>query len=218
MDIKDLKKAWNQVSEDRTAKAELTEERIRELLSSRTENLMERIDKNIRIGFAILFVIIVSIIICDFIVVKNPDSVSGSTIPFWVTILDRVINLMIFIVFLIFVLRYRQIRKKCEVVCNLRQALEKVIEIFTTYNRLFVFVLIIFLLASASGYIAGFYKGINFENPQGAFLPVAIISGIVTLALFTGLLFLIIRWIFRKMYGKYLDRLKETLKELDELD
>lgn len=218
MDIKDLKKAWKQVSAEDTGRAELSEEKIRELLSSRTETLMEKIDRNIRVGFAILFVIIVAIIIWDFFVTKTPDSGSLPAIPVWVTYLDRTMNLLIFILFLVFVIRYQQIRKKCEVVCDLRHALEKVIKVLTTYNRLFGFVLVIFLMASASGYIAGFYKGAHVEAPSGGYLPVTIISGIITLAVFTGLLFLLLRWIFRKMYGKYLDQLKNTLRELDELD
>lgn len=220
MDIKDLQKAWNKMSAETSGKEELTEEKIMELLSNRTASLMERIDKNIRWGFAILFVILTTMVIWDFLISENSESVAGSQvlIPEWVTYLDRGINLLIFILFFVFVIRYQQIRKKCQVVCNLRQALEKVIKVLTTYKRLFSFVLIIFLLSSATAYVAGFFKGIHVDSTSGVSLPVAIISGIVTLGLFTGMLFLLLRWIFRKMYGNYLSQLKETLKELDELE
>jgi hypothetical protein len=202
------------------ATKQLTDEKIKKLLSSRTTNLMERIDKNIRWGFAILFVVLISMVIWEFLISKNSEAVYGShiSIPEWVTYLDRGINLLIFILFFVFVIRYQQIRKKCQVVCNLRQALEKVIKVLTIYKRLFIFVLIIFLLSSATAYIAGFFKGIHVDSAAGVSLPVAIISGVVTLGLFTGLLFLLLRWIFRKMYGNYLSQLKETLRELDELE
>lgn len=220
MDIKDLQKAWNKMSAETSGKDELTEEKIMELLSNRTASLMERIDKNIRWGFAILFVILTAMVIWDFLISGKSDIVSGSqvSIPEWVTSLDRGINFLIFILFFVFVIRYQQIRKKCQVVCNLRQALEKVIKVLTIYKRLFIFVLIIFLLSSATAYIAGFFKGIHVDSAAGVSLPVAIISGVVTLGLFTGMLFLLLRWIFRKMYGNYLSQLKETLKELDELE
>ena len=220
MDIKDLQKAWNKMSAETSGKEELTEEKIMELLSNRTASLMERIDKNIRWGFAILFVILTSMVIWDFFISENSEAVSSSRIyiPVWVTYLDLGINLLIFILFFVFVIRYHQIRKKCQVVCNLRHALEKVINVLTTYKRLFSFVLIIFLLSSATAYIAGFFKGIHLGSTSGVSLPVAIISGVVTLGLFTGMLFLLLRWIFRKMYGNYLSQLKKTLRELDELE
>jgi hypothetical protein len=220
MDIKDLQKAWNRMSAETSGKEDLTEEKIRELLSTRTANLMERIDKNIRWGFAILFVILTSMVIWDFFISENSEAGSGTqvSIPEWVTYLDRSINFLIFVLFFVFVIRYQQIRKKCQIVCNLRQALQKVIKVLTTYKRLFSFVLIVFLLSSATAYIAGFFKGIHVDSTSGVSLPVAIISGVVTLGLFTGLLFLLLRWIFRKLYGNYLSQLKETLKELDELE
>jgi hypothetical protein len=220
MDINDLKNTWNQISADNSGHELLTDERIKELLSSRTTNLMERIDKNIRWGFAILFLIITLILIWDFFLAKNAGLQIDEqvSIPEWVTILDRGINILIFMLFLLFVIRYHYIRRKCEDGCTLRQALIKVIKVLTTYKRLFGLALVIFLLASATGYIAGFYKGIHVEGQSGAYLPVAIILGVVTLLLLTLMLFLLLRWVFRKLYGDYLDQLQKTLRELDELD
>lgn len=219
MEINDLRKAWRKMSEDASEQKELTEDKIMELLSTRTASLMERIDKNIRIGLLVLFVIITMIIVWDFLSIRLTGLPHGNQleIPLWVSLLDRGVNFLIFALFLIFVIRYHQIRVSCEAGCNLRQALEKVIKILVTYKRLFSFALIVFLLSSATGYIAGFYKGIHLKDSHGIYLPVAIMLGILTLLLFTGLLFLMLRWIFRKLYGNYLTRLQETLMELDEL-
>jgi hypothetical protein len=218
MEIKDLKKAWNQIS-NTSGQEQLTDEKIRQLLSSRTANLMERIDKNIRIGFALLFLIIVAMIIFDFYMVSNQEIGAAGLpgIPRWVTLLDRGTNLFIFILFIVFVIRYRYTRKKCDAACNLRQGLIQVIQVLTTYNRLFVLALVMFLLASASGYVAGYYTGITAGTPSEFFQPFSIIFGIITLILLTGFLFLLIRWIFRKIFGQYLAQLRETLRELDEL-
>jgi len=220
MDINDLKNAWNQISADNSDHEQLTDERIKELLSSRTSNLMERIDKNIRWGFAILFLIITGIIIWDFFLSKNSGMVIDNqvSIPEWVSILDRGVNILIFMLILLFVIRYHHIRRKCLDGCSLRQELIKVIKVLTTYKRLFGLVLIIFLLVSATGYIAGFYKGIHVQGQSGAYLPVAIVLGVITLFLITLLLFLLLRWVFRKLYGNYLNQLQKMLRELDELD
>lgn len=219
MEMKDLKKAWSHISNKPAGQEQLTDEKIRQLLSSRTASLMERIDKNIRIGFDVLFVIIVSMIIFDYFIASNQQEGTGRIpgVPGWITFLDRGINLLIFILFIAFVVRYRHIRRKSDASFNLRQRLMQVIQVLTTYNRLFVFALVIFLIASASGYIAGYYTGITAGTPSEFFHPFSIIFGILTLFLLTGFLFLLLRWIFRKFYGKYLTQLKETLKELDEL-
>ena len=218
MEIKDLQKAWSQIS-NTAGQEQLTDEKIRHLLSSRTANLMERIDKNIRIGFAVLFVVILTMIVFDFFMASHPDTIRAGLpgVPRWVSLLDRGINILIIILFIVFVLRYRYTGKKCDAASNLKQGLKQVIQVLTSYNRLFVFALVIFLLASASGYVAGYYIGITAVAPSEFFQPFSIIFGIITLSLLTGFLFLLIRWIFRKFFGQYLTRLKETLKELDEL-
>ncbi len=220
MDIKDLKNAWNQISAGTSDREQLTDKKIRELLSTRTANLMERIDKNIRWGFAFLFLTITVIMIWDFFLVKNAglQIEQHMSIPAWVSILDRGINILIFMLFLLFVIRYHYIRRKCVEGCSLRQELIKVIKVLTTYKRLFGLALVIFLLASATGYIAGFYKGISVQGQTGAYLPIAIVLGVVILFLLTLFLFLLLRWVFRKLYGNYLDQLQKTLRELDELD
>ena len=220
MDINDLKNAWNQISADNSGHEQLTDERIKELLSSRTTNLMERIDKNIRWGFAILFLIITGIMIWDFFLAKNAGLQIDKQviIPEWVSFLDRSVNILIFMLILLFVIRYHYTRRKCLDGCSLRQELIKVIKVLTAYKRLFGLVLIIFLLVSATGYIAGFYKGIHLQGQSGAYLPIAIVLGVITLFLLTLMLFLLLRWGFRKLYGNYLDQLQKMLRELDELD
>jgi len=220
MDIKDLKNAWNHMSAGNPGREELTDEKIRELLTTRTASLMERIDKNIRWGFAILFLIITAIMIWDFFLSMNTglQIEKQVSIPVWVSILDRGINILIFVLSLLFFIRYHYIRRKCEDGCTLRQALIKVIKVLTAYKRLFSLALVFFLLASATGYIAGFYKGIHVQGESGVYLPIAIVLGVLTLFLLTLLLFLLFRWMFRKFYGNYLEQLQKTLRELDELD
>jgi hypothetical protein len=216
MDLKDLKKTWSQIASTTEAN-DLSEEKIIGILQSRTTNLMEKLDKNIRIGIAVLLFLIALIIAWDFILILISNNHDDSIIPEWITLLDRFVNVFIFILFLVFTIRYHQIRRKCTGECNLRQSLEKIIEVLTTYKRLFVLALIIFMLAVSSSYLAGFYKGIHIQDQSGAHLPAAIIAGLITLMLFAGLLFILIRWIFRRVYGTYLNQLKETLTELDEL-
>ena len=73
MDIKDLKKAWNELSEKTAEQQMLSGEQIRSLLERKTTSLLDRIDRNIRIGFVVLVGIIALIIIADVVSLKKPS-------------------------------------------------------------------------------------------------------------------------------------------------
>lgn len=219
MNIKELQKAWNRLSADTEGKEVLTEDKIREILNRRTNSLMERIDKNIRRGLLILFLFILALCAWDFL---SPAGTEGKTpqgieIPYWVLLMDRGMNILFLIIIVLFHFRYNYIRKQCGFSGDLRQSLVKVIHVLTTYRKLFTLALILFLMASASAYIAGFYRGFQNLNSHAEVIPIAVVSGLITLLAFTGVLFLIIRWVFRRLYGKYLFQLRDTLRELDEL-
>lgn len=220
MDIKNLQKVWNQLSSVSASNKELGDKEILEILNKRTKSTIERIERNIRIGSVILFLIIVFLIINDFLV--SPHLLHGIDqhldIPVWLNVLDISVNSLIVILFVLFVFRYFQVKKSCVGVCDLRNTLIKIIRILTIYRRLFGLALIIFLFSSGSGFIAGLYEGITLHNVPGRNLPVVIFFGILVLAIITGGLFLFLRWGFRRLYGNYLDRLKLNLNELDELD
>ena len=59
MDLKDLKTAWNAYSSKEVDKHRLGKEAIDEMLKKRTKSLVDRIDRNIRIGVAVLLVFVV---------------------------------------------------------------------------------------------------------------------------------------------------------------
>src|SRR5690606_24101819 len=101
MDLKDLKKTWNQLSSGK----ELDEEQLREMLRRRTSNLIDRIDRNVRIGFGVLFLFIVLFIFDDFIFAPRLISnlAAGVEMPQWLMFLSVFANAMIVITFVYFV-------------------------------------------------------------------------------------------------------------------
>ena len=111
MDLNDLKKAWDKLASGK----ELDETQIREMLGKRTKNLIEKIERNIRIGFFVLFAIILIFICNDFIIspllVKNIDV--GIELPLWLQILSIFGDLIIIFTFLFFVARYYKVKKSC---------------------------------------------------------------------------------------------------------
>ena len=219
MEMNDLKEAWNQFSADSQRKTMLNEEQIRTMLSKRSKNLMERIDYNIRIGFIILLIIIIPILVYDFISFFTTLNHSASlfTTPQWLVILDIGVNILIISLLATFLVHYFKVRGQCRAGCGLQHSLLKIIGILSLYRRLFTLVLIIIMLESGTGFIAGFYTSVQNDHAVEGFLIPVLITGILLLFLLTYFIFLMLRWAFRRVYGNYLCKLRETLSELDEL-
>ncbi|HKL32005.1 MAG TPA: hypothetical protein VJ919_05710 [Tangfeifania sp.] len=225
MELKDLKKAWASVSSDK----ELDESQIREMLSKRTSNLIERINRNIKIGFVLLFLLIVLFILDDF--VFSPQVLdamgNGITIPGWLLFINVFSYALILSTFIYFVLKYYRAKKRCDVNCNLRETLQKIIKILLLYQRLFYLALITFSVAVAISFMSGMFMGMEASAADSGMLVTEIpfnqmlivfITGIVVLSLLVGGIFLFMRWGFRKLYGNYIQKLKVTLTELKEVD
>jgi hypothetical protein len=219
MEIKELQEAWKQLSVDSSAKQMLDEGQIRAMLGKRTRSLMDRIDTNIRIGFAIILLFIVAILIYDFrnnsAFMDNAGQNAG--IPGWLIILDSIVDLLIVSVFVTFIIHYYKTRRQCRNTCDIRHTLMKIIVVLSLYQGLFSLALGIILLASATGFVFGFYTSIHYNHTAEGFLFPVLIFGLLFLIMLTYLVFLLFRWMFRRIYGNYLAQLKETLKELDEL-
>jgi hypothetical protein len=224
MELKDLRKTWNRLSSGN----ELDEDQIREMLGRRTGNLIDRINRNVRIGFIVLFVLIVLFILDDFILAPMliSEVQAGVAMPQWLIFLSIFSNVLIFTTFIYFVIKYYRVRKICDISCNLRETLIRIIETLRIYQRLFYLTLFIFALALALQFISGMYSGmaLDMENqgihlseiPVGKWFMVSGI-GLLVLVLTVGGIFLLMRWGFHRLYGNYINELKRTLNELNEI-
>lgn len=225
MELKDLKKAWNSVSSEK----ELDEGQIREMLRKRTSNLIERIDRNIKIGFVLLFALILLFILDDFVFSPQIlDSMgNGITIPGWLLFINIFSYALILITFVYFVFQYYNAKKTCDVNCDLRETLKKIIKILQLYQRLFYLALITFSVAVAISFMSGMFMGMEASAADSGMLVseipfnqmlIVFVIGLVVLTLLVGGIFLFMRWGFRKLYGNYIHKLKLTLNELNEVD
>jgi hypothetical protein len=219
MGIPDLQEAWSRMSADPSGNRMLDEEQIRAMLGKRSKTLMEKIDFNIRTGIFLLLSVIAAIFSYDIFRASgwfgngtNPD-----TVPEWLLLSDLAVNLLIIALCVTFYLRYFKVRRLCRDHCDMRHALMKVIALLTLYQRFFTMILVIIMLTSATGFIAGYYTSIVRNHTSEGFLIPVISFGILLIGLLTWLLFLLLRGIFRRIYGNYLAQLRETLEEMDEL-
>lgn len=228
MDLQKLQNTWNQYSSRNTNK-ELDEDAFKDMLKIRTKSVLERIGRNIKVGIFILFALVLFFVLDDTVIspIILQSIPEGIEIPGWLVILDILTNLIIITIFSFFVVHYYKAKKRCDISCDLKNTLKQIIRILILYQRLFLIAVIFLMLATAVDFIAGMHSGILFSASQKGIvlndiesskIVLIIFVGIVIILLLTGGIFFLFRWIFKRLYGNYLQKLKLTLKELDEIE
>ena len=226
MELKELKKAWSKYSSSDASKHQLGEEAIFDMLKNRTKNLIERIDRNIKIGVGILILMTLFFILDDFFL--SPSLADGIKIPLWVMIIDGISTLFILVTFFYFNISYRKIKKDYSHSNDLRNVLQSIIRILYFYRRLFYMALALLLFVLSFSFVTGLFGGVELKADElgATFKDLSSSSpmiqrfalGIVLLLATISGVFFLFRWGFRKLYGNYISKLKETLHELDEIE
>lgn len=220
MDINDLKSAWNTYSSQEVDKHHLGKDSITGLLRNRTKTMIERIDRNIRIGIGILLAFIAYIILDDLylskILIKEPVQY-----PSWMIPMDVFSNTLIIATYLFFVIRYLKIKRNFSVDLHLKDFLTGILDTLKTYRRMFYLAVIILLINMIVSFAAGLYEGVKFstggiENLTTSKILLVIGVGLAVLVPLIAVTFLVLRWGFNKLYGRYLISLNEMLNELKE--
>ena len=223
MELKDLKNTWNKLASNN----DLDESQLNAMLRKRTKNVIERIERNIKIGFVVLFALILVFAFDDFLISPMMMEDINLSIPNWLLFLGVFSNTLIFTTFIYFAIKYYRVKRSCDITCNLKDTLRKIIDTLNIYQRLFYLALISLTLTMALGFVTGLYQGsvgefenqvISFSEIQMGQLILTIVIGLVFLFIIVGGIFISLRWGFRKLYGNYLLKLKLTLKELEEID
>jgi hypothetical protein len=226
MELNDLKLAWNKFSSKDATQHQLDEEAIYDMLKKRTKNLIERIDRNIKIGFGVLVLLTVFFVLDDFFL--TPILAGNIEIPTWILIIDGISTLFILSTFIYFSLSYRSVTKTYSYSNDLRHVLQSIIRILNFYRILFYMALAILLFVLSVSFITGLLVGVELKavelgaswielgsSPQ---MAKTIILGVMLLLAFVTGFFILFRWGYRKLYGNYIAELKKTLQELDEIE
>jgi len=224
MELKDLKSAWTAYSSQEVDKHRLGKESILELLKTRTKTLVDRIDRNIRIGMAIILFFIAYVIVDD-VYLSKLILAEPVKYPDWLIPIDIFSNVIIVTTYLFFVLRYWRIKRSFSPDTQLKDLLKGILDTLTTYRRLFYLAVVILLLNMVVSFAAGLYQGVKastesvsggLENLSISKLLIIVGIGLAFLIPLIAGTFFLLRWGFNKLYGCYLIRLNQTLQELDE--
>ncbi|MBV5311791.1 MAG: hypothetical protein JZU47_00765 [Prolixibacteraceae bacterium] len=227
MDLKDLKSAWDTYSSQEVDKHRLGKENIHEMLKSQTKTLVDRIDRNIRIGMGVILAFIAYVVVDTLFLTKLPETIVNQTVeyPKWLVPIDVFSTFLIIMTYLFFVIRYLKVKRSFSIDLQLKDLLKGILDTLQTYKRMFYMAVIILLLNMVVGFAAGLYLGIKIKadalhvavsNLDSSQIVSAIGIGLLVLIPLIALLFFFLRWGFNKLYGRYLVRLNETLLELDE--
>ncbi|MEE4284808.1 MAG: hypothetical protein V2I31_01630 [Mariniphaga sp.] len=225
MELQDLKRTWDQLS----SRKELDENQLREMLRKKTGNLIDRIDRNIRIGFVVLFALIVLFILDDFVLAPMLIKEVGTDIeiPRWLVFLSIFSNTLIITTFIYFVVKYYRVKRSCDISSNLKETLTKIIGTLRIYQRLFYLALLILTISMILQFVSGLFSGVHegleqseilmADVPFGKWLLVAVV-GLIVLIVTVGGIYFLLRWGFHRLYGNYISKLKQNLRELNEID
>jgi len=230
MDIKDLKSAWNTYSSQEVDKHRLEKDSINDLLKNQTKSLVDRFNRNIRIGMYVLGIYITYVLI-DFAFLS--EYLSKYFIhelveyPRWLNFLDVFSTALIVTTYLFFVIRYLKIKRNFSIDLQLKDLITGILDTIKTYRRMFYLAVVILLINMVVSFVAGYYQGVKLnadtsvggmENLTTTKIFAIIGVGLVILIPFISITFFLLRWGFNRLYGRYLIRLNESLQELDETD
>jgi len=220
MELKDLKSAWDTYSSQEVDKHRLGKEYINVLLHNRTKTLVERFNRNIKIGMFLLGTYIVYIFI-DYLFLSSYllEVLIHMNVeyPKWLEPLGVFTTALIVLTYLFFVIRYLKIKRNFSPDTQLKDFLIGIHDTLENYRRMFYFTVIILLIEITINFTTGVYKGLQQQvNLETSKVLVTIGISLFVIISMVALLFFLLRWGFNKLYGRYLIKLKETLLELDE--
>ena len=232
MDLDKLKSTWNKISSENEKKLQLKEEDIQSLLEKRTFDITQKIGRNIRIGIAIILAWVFLGSIFEFVVSPMlgsyvKDEILSDKLLFWLYMLEVGGYVLVFASAILFWLRYNKIEKQNTNSVNLRSKLNMLIGIINSYKIMFYIILAIILLFVSINFSVGFVSGIKIQtidpgiNIQAiSFFKWILIASAFLLALgvFIAIYYFLFNLFFKRLYGRFLEQLKATLKELDDVN
>lgn len=230
MELDDLKQTWNKITSESEKRLQIGEQEIKKILKKRTLDISEKIGRNIRIGIGIIFGwvclgfavnFLLSPVLEDFL----DKPYITEELMFWSFIVEVFNYLLIFVAIILFWIRYNKLERETIDTTNLRNKLQRLIKILSSYKVMFYIVLVIVLFYVIASFSSGFVlsytyemkeAGIELENIKFLQWIVVALVFLLVLGVILGIYYLLFNLFFKRLYGRYLKQLKETLKELNE--
>lgn len=208
VELDDLKNIWSKNITNDVVKNNLEQEQIRLLLKNKSNDIIEKIRKNVLIEI-VLFFVCLCIITMVTIYFNNKE----------VTVLSGIVIGFIFIPYLFYYIKkYREIKNNLFYHQDIKTNLQNMIVLLQKYLNIYFYGSL--LLTPITGVLSGY--AILYEMKALGFLLYfdmfnkAVFIGILAFAALLSLLsYPLMKWYIHKLYGQHLEKLKDCLNELN---
>ena len=207
IELENLKNIWSSKIENDISQQTIEQEKIRLLLNKKSTSIIDKLRKNL-LGEIIMFCVCLVLVACVPVYLQTKE----------VVIICTLIIAFIFIPYLFYYLKkYNELKRFFSYNQNIKSSLQLLISQLEKYLNIYFWGSL--LLTPVSGFLLGFailyeMKALGFLIYVDVFSP-ANLSLILSFALLLTLLsYPIMKWYIRKLYGQYLVKLKDCLKEL----
>ena len=204
MEIDDLKSLWNELATNQTKTQSIDKAEIKKLIKGKTQHAVSKINRSILLEVGSLLIVTLFFAFSIFFQEKIVDY----------TLLSALI-VFCSAYFLYYGIKYQRINSIINSGQNLRTSLKNLI---STLGYFLKFYLYSSLIVTPIAFLTGFFYG--YSSLQETNNPVALdfytlITLDVTAGVLTILVYPFMKWYIRRLYGRYIDELKNCLKELD---
>lgn len=220
--LKELWEEFNQPAENTPA---YSEEQIRDMLEGKANDIFTRISRNLKIGMILLGLYLCMTIwgIYEIYFSDNPYFIDLNLSKWYISI-DLFADFLIIASFVYFVISFKRLNINAISGDKIVGTVKSAIKILKTYRKFFYYVVGVVTVGGIFGFIVGARHGIELAkkmqenelatNPSGEFVMIAmiVVSGIVFFSIF----FFLVWYVFKKLYGDYIEKLEECYDELIE--
>ncbi len=230
MKTSDLRSVWQQASARDEHKKTLSPEEIKKLVGKQTRSIVDKIDLNVRISFGILLLLIVLMVANNYYFAPRFEQLPGKLnelskqieFPGWLYVFDIFDMVLAIGVFIYFYFCYRKINTRNINQHNLKDSLSRIVKTLRMFRNLFYAALGIIILNIAISFTSGIVAALNLYAEQGVKytlsmkLTIIFVCFVILLVILLAFYYLW-NYIFKKLYGRYLVKLKLTLNELENI-
>lgn len=222
-----LKELWKEINQSTEDQPKFSEDQVKVLLEGKANDIFTKISKNLTIGMGLLGLYVLLVIYGLYKVNFSEDGlVEAMQLSSWYIGLDLVVDCSIIISFIYFFMSFRKLKTNSISGNKLKDTIKSAIKILTSYRRFFYYIVAVTVASGIVGFIIGAKYGISkAEKELGAKLtenPNTEIIMMVLLVLFGliffGVLIFIVWFVFKKLYGNYIEKLRDCYDELIETE
>ncbi|MFA8342819.1 MAG: hypothetical protein ACEPO8_07570 [Rhodothermaceae bacterium] len=220
-----LKDLWEELNQPQDNKAVFSEEQMRDMLEGKANDIFTRITKNLKIGMGLLGLYMVMMFFGLYNIYFSGGLISRLNLSWWYLAIDLFSDIFVIASFIYFVVSFNKLNINAISGNQLKDTIKSAIKILKTYRKFFYAIVAIISTSGFAGFLIGASYGLDearklygdqiAANPNGElmFIIFLIIFGFIFLCIIT-----LVWYVFKKLYGDYIEKLEDCYDELTETE